>query len=142
MPATARAADPAPVPLKDTKQNRKLAAAATAAATAGAVEGLSPQEEPGFLRTTVERVDLNQYWYSQHTIAVFVAEIEAHIGGQKKGGEHPERTVALVSCPSIYFSLEDEARAHCLLLDIDRQWEDDPGFVGWGRFVKNSFCDG
>eukprot|EP00933_Yihiella_yeosuensis_P028580 TRINITY_DN22426_c1_g1_i1.p1 TRINITY_DN22426_c1_g1~~TRINITY_DN22426_c1_g1_i1.p1 ORF type:complete len:382 (-),score=90.96 TRINITY_DN22426_c1_g1_i1:67-1212(-) len=71
-----------------------------------------------FLSTTGERADLNQYWYSTKTIAALVQQaLEA--GGQ----------AAFVSTPSIYFSLPDEARQRSKVLDFDRQWESDPGFV-------------
>ena len=76
---------------------------------------------------------MNQYWYSQHSIDCFVAEIEAHI---ENTPENAHRSIALISCPSIYFSLTEKARERCLVLDIDKQWKQDPGFVGflnlWG----------
>mmetsp|Transcript_80348 Transcript_80348/g.176135 ORF Transcript_80348/g.176135 Transcript_80348/m.176135 type:complete len:378 (-) Transcript_80348:213-1346(-) len=71
-----------------------------------------------FLKETQERSDLNQYWYSQPTIDAFVEEISA-CGG----------TAALVSTPSVYFSLPQEVKARCKVLDFDRQWEWDAGFV-------------
>jgi len=60
----------------------------------------------------------NQYWFSQITINAFVGEIV------KSGGR-----AALVSSPSIYFSLPPETRVHCKVLDFDRQWEADEGYV-------------
>mmetsp|Transcript_108294 Transcript_108294/g.233313 ORF Transcript_108294/g.233313 Transcript_108294/m.233313 type:complete len:382 (+) Transcript_108294:98-1243(+) len=73
---------------------------------------------PDFLGVTEERADLNQYWYSKDTIQAFVDEVCDCSG-----------TAALVSSPSIYFSLPEPARGRCKVLDYDRQWEADPGFV-------------
>ncbi|CAL1169625.1 unnamed protein product [Cladocopium goreaui] len=71
-----------------------------------------------FLDATEERADLNQYWFSPATVSTFVAEI------CDKGG-----TAALVSTPSVYFSLPEDARKMCKVLDFDRQWQSDPGYV-------------
>jgi hypothetical protein len=71
-----------------------------------------------FLTQTSERADLNQYWFSEGTIRAFVEEIE-----DAKGA------AALVSTPSIYFSLSEAVRARSKVLDFDRQWASDPGFA-------------
>eukprot|EP00931_Biecheleriopsis_adriatica_P092282 TRINITY_DN66105_c0_g1_i1.p1 TRINITY_DN66105_c0_g1~~TRINITY_DN66105_c0_g1_i1.p1 ORF type:complete len:395 (+),score=107.43 TRINITY_DN66105_c0_g1_i1:46-1185(+) len=71
-----------------------------------------------FLESTTERADLNQYWFSPATVAAFVAEI-CDAGG----------SAALVSSPSVFFSLPEEVRQRSKVLDFDRQWESDPGFV-------------
>jgi len=71
-----------------------------------------------FLVETSERADLNQYWFSKGTIAAFVDEVEATDG-----------SAALVSTPSIYFSLSEAVRTRSKVLDFDRQWEADAGFV-------------
>ena len=47
-----------------------------------------------FLARFGERGDMNQYWYSAHTIDVMVSEIEAHA-----------TRAAFLSTPSVYFSL-------------------------------------
>lgn len=61
---------------------------------------------------------MNQYWFSTATISTFVEEVEAS-GGQ----------AALVSTPSIYFSLSEAARKRSKVLDFDDQWSSDPGFL-------------
>lgn len=71
-----------------------------------------------FLASTGEKGDLNQYWFSSNTVAAFVSEI-CLCKGQS----------ALVSSPSVYFSLPDDARKRSKVLDYDRQWESDPGYV-------------
>lgn len=70
-----------------------------------------------FLDGTVERADLNQYWFSQPTLSTFVEECD--VNGRS----------ALVSSPSVYFSLPEERRRNCKVFDFDRQWDSDPGFV-------------
>lgn len=80
---------------------------------------MHPAEDAnGFLAVTSERADLNQYWFSFVTVAAFVAEVCETPG-----------PAALVSSPSVYFSLPEEVRQRCKVLDFDRQWEADPGFV-------------
>eukprot|EP00928_Gymnodinium_smaydae_P051403 TRINITY_DN34938_c0_g1_i1.p1 TRINITY_DN34938_c0_g1~~TRINITY_DN34938_c0_g1_i1.p1 ORF type:complete len:442 (+),score=107.71 TRINITY_DN34938_c0_g1_i1:47-1327(+) len=71
-----------------------------------------------FWRSSPEKGELNQYWYSQATIDVLVEEVLRH--GPR---------AALVSCPSIYFSLPPAARESCCVLEFDRAWAADPGFV-------------
>mmetsp|Transcript_9513 Transcript_9513/g.18411 ORF Transcript_9513/g.18411 Transcript_9513/m.18411 type:complete len:180 (+) Transcript_9513:2281-2820(+) len=72
-----------------------------------------------FLAGHSEKPDFNQYWYSQHTIDSLVAEVAAY--------QAP--SVACVSTPSIYFSLPPELRAISKVLDFDRSFARDPGFV-------------
>jgi len=67
-----------------------------------------------------EKSALNQYWYSDNTIAALAGEVKSL---------HPGQTAAMVSTPSIYFALEEEARLGHKVLDFDTQWNDDPGFV-------------
>jgi len=71
-----------------------------------------------FLQDTGERPELNQYWFSADTISAFVDEVAEAAG-----------SAALVSSPSIFFSLPHETRARSRVLDFDRQWERDPGYV-------------
>eukprot|EP00913_Durusdinium_trenchii_P023085 g21675.t1 len=86
--------------------------------------GLMPFTSGERISCTEERADLNQYWFSPLTVAAFVAEIT-------EGATPPARSAAaaLVSSPSVYFSLPEESRANCKVLDYDRQWASDPGFV-------------
>mmetsp|Transcript_51882 Transcript_51882/g.91140 ORF Transcript_51882/g.91140 Transcript_51882/m.91140 type:complete len:425 (+) Transcript_51882:62-1336(+) len=71
-----------------------------------------------FLHATAERHDLNQYWFSTRTIRAFVDEI-TDVGG----------SAALVSSPSVYFSLPEAVRQRSKVLDFDKQWSSDPGYV-------------
>jgi hypothetical protein len=71
-----------------------------------------------FWKESPEKGDLNQYWFSQPTIQVLVDQVVQH--GPR---------AALVSCPSIYFSLPVSVREVCKVLEYDRAWEHDPGFV-------------
>jgi hypothetical protein len=67
-----------------------------------------------------EKADLNQYWYSVHSINKLLAEVR---------NENPKPLrVAFVSTPSLFFSLSVEERAESAVLDYDRQWEGERGF--------------
>lgn len=74
--------------------------------------------EESFLASVGERKDLNQYWFSQATIDCIVGEV-AECQGR----------AALVSTPSIFFSLRDEIRARCCVFEYDEQWSSVKGFV-------------
>lgn len=85
-----------------------------------------------------EAKDLNQYWYSPHTIAAFIGELRHHA-----------TACAFLSTPSLYFALlasddssecggsdgENSAKSavklssNSRLFEFDRQWEKCPGFV-------------
>eukprot|EP00929_Paragymnodinium_shiwhaense_P050265 TRINITY_DN25318_c0_g1_i3.p1 TRINITY_DN25318_c0_g1~~TRINITY_DN25318_c0_g1_i3.p1 ORF type:complete len:392 (+),score=86.99 TRINITY_DN25318_c0_g1_i3:106-1281(+) len=72
-----------------------------------------------FWSDSPEKGDLNQYWFSPPTIQLFVDEVVRY--GPR---------AALVSCPSIYFSLpEGPCRDACNVLEFDTCWKGDPGFV-------------
>jgi hypothetical protein len=81
--------------------------------------------EGGGFEFAPEVADLNQYWFSTKTIAALVNE--ASTATTAVAGHKP--LLALVSCPSVYFSLSPELRAVSVVLEIDRKWEKDPGFV-------------
>jgi hypothetical protein len=83
-----------------------------------------------------ENAALNQYWYSCATIEALNAgalELAAR-GGGGGGGR-----VAFLSTPSLYFGLPADRREGHALLDIDAQWQSDPGFV---RFDFNEGAAG
>lgn len=68
---------------------------------------------------TNEKSELNQYWYSEATIAALVSEVE-----------HNAESCAFLSCPSLYFALTSAPlRAKSKVFEYDRQWSSDPGFV-------------
>lgn len=81
--------------------------------------------------------ELNQYWYSQHTIRTLLSEVTDHA-----------KRCAFLSTPSLYFSLASKApgedatddekleyqraaalRKNSRLFEFDRQWQCDAGFV-------------
>ncbi|GMH46058.1 hypothetical protein BSKO_14022 [Bryopsis sp. KO-2023] len=73
-----------------------------------------------FLKRHAENGDLNQYWYSQHTIETLIKEIES-----------VAINVAFLSTPSVYFSLAkaSQLQANSRLFDFDKQFSRDPRFV-------------
>ena len=62
-----------------------------------------------------ENPNLNQYWYSERTRETLCTAIRESIS--LKGGS--EARVAFLSTPSLYFTLSDEERKQCTLLDYD-----------------------
>ncbi len=82
-----------------------------------------------FLTDTKESSDLNQYWFSEKSIATIVNEVVEFLKITEKERPLSSSEVALVSAPSIYFSIPEQYRSHCIVLEIDKQWENDRGFV-------------
>uniref|UniRef100_A0A7S2MJD6 Protein-lysine N-methyltransferase n=1 Tax=Helicotheca tamesis TaxID=374047 RepID=A0A7S2MJD6_9STRA len=77
----------------------------------------------GFLDVTPEDSHLNQYWYSKSTIQNLC---QAVIEGLESNNM---KKAAFLSTPSLYFSLPPEIKENCVLLDYDKTWSSDPGFV-------------
>jgi hypothetical protein len=61
-----------------------------------------------FLKLNHEKEKFNQYWFSEKSINFIVNQIE------KYGG-----TIALISCPSIFFTLNNDVKEKSFLFDID-----------------------
>mmetsp|Transcript_62729 Transcript_62729/g.104304 ORF Transcript_62729/g.104304 Transcript_62729/m.104304 type:complete len:189 (+) Transcript_62729:17-583(+) len=73
-----------------------------------------------FLLRNPENGDHNQYWYSAATIDAILDEIEASGAA----------SAAFVSTPSLYFSVKNlQLKGASKVLDFDKKWEKDPGFV-------------
>lgn len=68
------------------------------------------EKENSFLAQTGENRELNQYWYSKHTIAVLCNAIREQL---QRGGR-----VAFLSTPSLFFSLSPKEREQCVLFDV------------------------
>ena len=86
-----------------------------------------------FLASTREVADLNQYWYSESTIAALVSasvELAARAASARGDTENAGR-IAFISTPSLYFALPASARSggQHAVLDIDTQWSGDAGFA-------------
>ena len=84
-------------------------------------EGLRTRAE-GFIQSTEEKGDLNQYWYSAPTIAALIEEVEAHEDVTK---------VAFLSTPSVWFAMPSsplKKASKFFDLDTDR-WSTHKNFV-------------
>jgi hypothetical protein len=66
-----------------------------------------------FLATTVENGDMNQYWYSRHTIEALVSEVMAR----------PGLRCAFLSTPSLFFAIPADQRSQHVVFDYDKQWK-------------------
>ena len=74
-----------------------------------------PEEESpanAFLTRTDENRNLNQYWYSKHTIETLCRALRECL--LKSEG----RRVAFLSTPSLFFSLSPEEQKHCAIFDV------------------------
>ena len=81
-----------------------------------------PSTTNTFLKITPENENFNQYWYSESSLAAIVNEILAQNC----------QSVACIACPSLFFTLKQKQPdifANSVLLDIDTQWEKEPGFI-------------
>ena len=67
-------------------------------------------KENSFLAQTGENRELNQYWYSKHTIDVLCNAIREQL---QRGSR-----VAFLSTPSLFFSLSPKEREQCVLFDV------------------------
>mmetsp|Transcript_26756 Transcript_26756/g.58259 ORF Transcript_26756/g.58259 Transcript_26756/m.58259 type:complete len:189 (+) Transcript_26756:165-731(+) len=66
-----------------------------------------------------EKEDLNQYWYSAHTIDVMRQEVEDNA-----------TRAAFLSTPSVFFSLKNkELKKNSVLFDLDEQWSNLKNFL-------------
>jgi hypothetical protein len=78
----------------------------------------------GFLAAAPEIAGMNQYWYSLPTIKKMVSIIRE--AGKTEDGSPMK--IAFISTPSLFFSLSEEERKECVVLDYDKQWETEHGF--------------
>uniref|UniRef100_A0A7R9YZ19 Protein-lysine N-methyltransferase n=1 Tax=Chlamydomonas euryale TaxID=1486919 RepID=A0A7R9YZ19_9CHLO len=78
-------------------------------------------EQPAnaFLSRTAEDGDLNQYWYSSHTIKKIAEEVAASA-----------TKAAFLSTPSVYFSLPADSpiKQASWVFDLDDQWSQDSNY--------------
>ena len=70
-----------------------------------------------FLSGNPEQADMNQYWYSSHTIAHMVKDITTISAAAAATSSQPVR-VAFLSTPSLYFSCPETFREHCHVFDV------------------------
>jgi len=86
------------------------------------VEGGEKLKKNRFLATTGEREDMNQYWYSNRTIAAMARDVDdvCAADGMK---------ACFLSVPSVYFTLSKEVRERAYCFDLDTQWAKEPGYV-------------
>ena len=78
--------------------------------TPGVVEE-EANKENSFLAQTGENRELNQYWYSKHTIDVLCNAVREQL--QQRASR-----VAFLSTPSLFFSLSPKEREQCVLFDV------------------------
>lgn len=77
------------------------------------MEGKVDSSKNKFLKLNLEKKEFNQYWFSEKTIDFIVDQISSNTNEKSK--------IALVSCPSIFFSLSKEMQEISYLFDIDEK---------------------
>jgi len=78
-----------------------------------------------FLGSKAESRELNQYWYSQHTIDVLCSAIKEGLSSLEPS---TSTRVAFLSTPSLFFAFDSVERENFSLLDYDKTWEGEPGY--------------
>ena len=71
-----------------------------------------------FLSQTNENRDLNQYWYSKHTIDTLCNAIREGLSLSSSSSIGSNARVAFLSTPSLFFSLSSKERQQCTLFDV------------------------
>ena len=71
-----------------------------------------------FLSQTNENRDLNQYWYSKHTIDTLCNAIREGLSLSPSSSIGSNARVAFLSTPSLFFSLSSKERQQCTLFDV------------------------
>ena len=77
------------------------------------MEGRVEAQKNKFLKLNLEKKEFNQYWFSEKTIEFIVNQIKSNTKTDDK--------IALVSCPSIFFSMEKDIQDKSYLFDIDEK---------------------
>lgn len=90
-----------------------------------------------FLKLNLEKKEFNQYWFSEKTIEFIVNQIISNTKSEEKMIEKNSeifsenlnlslsenievpKKIAVVACPSVFFSLPKEIQDHSFLFDID-----------------------
>ena len=72
-----------------------------------------------FLSQTNEKRDLNQYWYSKHTIDTLCNVVREGLSlSPSSSSIGSNARVAFLSTPSLFFSLSSKERQQCTLFDV------------------------
>ena len=72
-----------------------------------------------FLSQTNEKRDLNQYWYSKHTIDTLCNAVREGLSlSSSSSSKGSNARVAFLSTPSLFFSLSSKERQQCTLFDV------------------------
>ena len=76
-----------------------------------------------FLSQTNEKRDLNQYWYSKHTIDTLCNAVREGLSlSSSSSSLGSNARVAFLSTPSLFFSLSSKERQQCILFDVSLLW--------------------
>jgi hypothetical protein len=79
-----------------------------------------------FLKLNLEKKEFNQYWFSEKTIAYIINQIQKHYEIFKNNLLTESNTennykIAIICCPSVFFSLDKQMQEISYLFDIDEK---------------------
>jgi hypothetical protein len=84
------------------------------------MEGRVDSKNNRFLKLNAEKQEYNQYWFSEKTIAFIVNQIESVYNSLDEEIKKDYK-IAIVACPSVFFSLSKEIQGVSYLFDIDEK---------------------
>lgn len=107
---------------KATSCSSKVSSSDSSATTATATNSTT-----SFLEQAAEDSQLNQYWYSQHTIDTLRDAIQEGVTSLDKDAPR----VAFLSTPSLFFAFDEAKRRNFHLFDFDSKapWSNDANYV-------------
>lgn len=76
-------------------------------------------EKNKFLKLNPEKKEFNQYWFSEKTIDFIVNQIAKKHNLKNKDDKF---LIALIACPSVFFSLPNDIQNDSYLFDIDEKF--------------------
>lgn len=86
------------------------------------MEGRVDSSKNKFLKLNLEKKEYNQYWFSEKTIDFIVNQIVANYKEYESKNENiSDYKIALVACPSVFFSLPVQFQECSYLFDIDEK---------------------
>ena len=90
-----------------------------------------------FLSQTNEKRDLNQYWYSKHTIDTLCNAVREGLSlSSSSSSLGSNARVAFLSTPSLFFSLSSKERQQCILFDVSFAMM----CLCWSSFNREEVC--
>ena len=72
---------------------------------------------------------LQQYWYSESTLETLATECRSVVAELKRSRPRTKPRIALLSVPSLYFSLDRQTRLYTTIFEYDMRWQGNCRFI-------------